>query len=360
MRSRPPSSTLLRASTSAGPAAALGSAVLFGATTPIAKTFVQSSSPLLVAGLLYLGSGAGLALWRVIQDRGWRESGLSRDDWLWLAAAVLAGGLAAPALLMLGLQRTDAATASLLLNLEAVFSATLAWFLFREATSRRVVVGFLAILAGALVLSSSGGLARPSEWSGLLSVVAACLCWGLDNNLTQKISGADARLTACVKGLVAGAMNTALALLLGAQLPAPAALAAVLGLGFLGYGVSLVLYILALRGLGTARTGAYFATAPFIGTAIAVAVYGESVTAGMYVAALLMIIGVWLHVTERHGHEHEHRPLLHTHAHTHDSHHQHGHAEGLDTSQPHVHEHRHAPQRHSHRHFPDAHHEHQH
>jgi drug/metabolite transporter (DMT)-like permease len=174
-----------------GLVAALASAVLFGATTPIAKQFLEGASPLLVAGLLYLGSGVGVSLLRVVQDGGWQAIGLGRSDWKWLAAATVAGGVVAPALLMIGLIHADAATTSLLLNLEAVFTAVLAWLVFHEATSRRVVLGFFAIFAGGLLLAWPAQIASSGRSLGLLSIAAACLCWGLDNNLTRKISAAD-------------------------------------------------------------------------------------------------------------------------------------------------------------------------
>jgi len=344
----------------AGPTAALASALLFGATTPLAKQLLQGSSPLLIAGLLYLGSGIGLALLRLIQDNGWRATGLRPSDRWWLAGATLAGGVIAPALLMFGLSQSDAATASLLLNLEAVFSAVLAWVLFREATSGRVVLGFFAILAGGLVLVWPDRLSASGRWAGLACVAAACLFWGFDNNLTRKISAADSRVIAGTKGLIAGCTNTILALSLGVTLPPVAYTAGALLLGFFGYGVSLVLFIVALRNVGTARTGAYFSTAPFIGTALAMLLYGQPVSAAFWAAAALMVVGVWLHVTEHHEHGHLHEPLTHSHSHQHDEHHQHEHGEEWDGTEPHTHEHRHAWLRHSHAHFPDIHHEHLH
>ena len=343
-----------------GPAAALTSALLFGATTPIAKAFLQDAHPLLIAGLLYLGSGIGLALWRVVQDRGWRASGLASSDWPYLAAATIAGGVLAPALLMFGLTRSDAATASLLLNLEAVFSAALAWMIFREATSRSIVGGFFAIFAGGVLLAWPPHVTVPGRTLGLCCVAAACLCWAVDNNVTRRISAGDSRIIAGIKGLVAGGVNTALALVLGATWPSRADLSGTLVLGFVGYGVSLVLFIVALRHLGTARTSAYFSTAPFIGSALSVLLYGQPISTAFYVAAVLMAVGVWLHITEQHEHEHLHEPLTHTHAHRHDAHHQHKHGEGWDGTQPHTHEHHHVALRHSHPHFPDIHHGHRH
>jgi drug/metabolite transporter (DMT)-like permease len=285
---------------------------------------------------------------------------LSRPDWWWLAIATICGGGIAPVLLMLGLTRSDAASASLLLNLEAILTALLAWFVFREATSRRIVIGFIAIAAGGLLLAWPSRLTGIHPSLGPLFIAGACLFWAVDNNVTRKISGADPRLIAAIKGLVAGATNTALAAVLGAKIPALPYLVGTLTLGFFGYGVSLVLFIVALRQLGTARTGAYFATAPFIGTAIAIALYGQPAGNAFWIAALLMIVGVWLHVTEHHEHEHMHEAITHAHSHVHDEHHQHSHGDDWDGAEPHTHEHHHAPLRHAHPHFPDIHHQHRH
>ena len=343
-----------------GTAAALGSALLFGVTTPLAKLLLDPASPLLVAGLLYLGSGAGLALWILVRERG-RPPPVARADWPWLAAAVASGGVLAPALLMTGLSRASAASASLLLNLEAVFTALLAWVVFREHTSRRMVVGFAAILAGGVLLAWPDHSGRPLQSpTAMLLIAAACLCWGLDNNLTRKIAGGDARIIAALKGLAAGATNTALGLALGSRLPGPASLSTLLLLGLLGYGVSLVLYIRALRHLGTARTGAYFGTAPFIGGALALVLFGQGGGSDFWLASACMAFGVWLHLTEHHEHDHVHKPVSHSHEHVHDEHHRHDHDPGWDGTEPHTHEHRHLLLRHRHPHFPDIHHQHTH
>jgi drug/metabolite transporter (DMT)-like permease len=340
--------------------AALASAVLFGATTPFAKELLAGVSPLMVAGFLYLGSGVGVGLVWLVQDRGGAQSGLLRRDWLWLAGATLAGGIIAPALLMTGLRRLDAATASLLLNLETVFTALLAWIAFREATGLRVMAGLLAIAAGGVLLAWPSHASAPASSLGSVLVAAACLAWALDNNLTRKVSGADARIIAAVKGLVAGCVNTALAFALGDKLPSVPHVGAILLLGFVGYGLSLVLFVIALRHLGSARTGAYFATAPFVGTAIAIALFGQPLTALFWAAAALMAIGVWLHLSERHEHEHQHEPLTHGHLHVHDAHHRHPHEPSWNGEEPHSHEHHHEPLLHRHPHFPDLHHRHRH
>jgi len=344
------------------PAAALAllSAALFGASTPLAKQFLASAHPVVVAGLLYFGSGVGLlALW-LARGGARTGSGLARGDWPWLAAAIVLGGAVAPVLLMLGLQRTPAADASLLLNLEAVLTAVFAWVAFREATDRRIVLGMLLIVLGGVVLAWQPGEAGRAGHLGAALVAAACVCWALDNNLTRRVAGGDALFIAGLKGAVAGGANLALALALGAALPEPRIAAATMLVGLAGYGVSLVLFVLALRDLGTARTGAYFSTAPFIGAAVAIAGFGEPASARLWIAGALMAAGVYLHLTERHAHEHAHEPLAHTHWHAHDEHHQHPHDSSWDSRRPHSHAHEHPVLTHSHPHYPDLHHRHRH
>ena len=345
-----------------GIASALAAAVLFGASTPLAKLLVGAVPPVMLAGLLYLGSGVGLLGYRALVRRHLAagEAPLARADLPWLAGAIVAGGIAGPLLLMFGLRATSGAAASLLLNLEAVFTATLAWFVFRENFDRRVLLGMALIVAGGALLSwqPAGGTAG-ATWGALL-VAGACLAWGIDNNLTRKVSASDAVQIAGLKGLVAGAFNTGLALAIGASLPHwSTALAAGL-VGLAGYGVSLALFVVALRHLGTARTGAYFSVAPFFGAAIALWLLGESAGTAFWIAAMLMAAGVWLHLTERHVHLHEHEPLTHTHRHVHDEHHQHAHEPNWDGVEPHTHEHSHERLVHRHPHYPDLHHRHRH
>ena len=343
-----------------GVLAALASAALFGATTPIAKQLLSGTQPVLIAGLLYLGSGVGVSVLRWVQDRGWTATGLLRRDWLWLALSTLVGGVIAPALLMTGLAHADAASASLLLNLEVVFTAILAWVVFKEPAGSRVVFGLCAIFGGGLILVWPTSFTPAGSLYAFPAIVAACLCWALDNNLTRKISASDARVLAAIKGLAAGTTNTVLALALGASLPQVPDVAITVSIGFMGYGLSLVLFIVALRQLGTARTGAYFATAPFIGAAGALLLYGQPAESAFWIAAICMSLGVWLHVTEDHVHEHVHEPMSHSHAHTHDEHHRHDHPFGWDGKEPHTHAHGHGFLRHRHAHFPDIHHRHGH
>lgn len=344
---------------------AILAAVLFGATTPFAKALLGALSPFMVAGLFYLGSGCGLAVAMLI--RGVRrepavntpnELAMPRRELPWLMGAIAAGGIAGPALLMFGLAATPAATASLLLNLEGVFTALIAWFVFRENVDTRVFLGMMAIVAGGVLLSwqpGGGGVG-----AGALLVAAACLCWAIDNNLTRKVSTNDAMFIACVKGLVAGVVNVGIALALGAHAPAASLIAASMVAGLAGYGVSLVLFVIALRHLGTARTGAYFSVAPLFGVAISFALWPGQPTPIFWIAAALMALGVWLHLRERHDHEHTHDPLDHSHRHRHDEHHQHQHDFDWDGVEPHVHPHVHARITHTHAHFPDIHHRHRH
>jgi len=345
-------------------APALAAALLFGASTPLAKLFVGETPPLLLAGLLYLGSGVGLAVLLGVrsamqpQRQGLAFFAIPRRDLPWLIGAIVAGGMLGPALLMAGLAQTSAASASLLLNMEGVFTALIAWIALRENTDRRIVAGMAAIVAGGALLAWEPG--APSLAPGALLVVGACLAWAIDNNLTRKVAANDAMLIACLKGLVAGACNTALALAGGATLPPLGAFAAMLVVGFAGYGLSLALFVVALRTLGTARTGAYFSVAPLFGVVVAFALWPQAPHALFWAAAALMAFGVWLHLRERHAHAHHHEPLQHTHPHRHDAHHRHDHDFAWDGVEPHVHPHAHAALTHRHAHYPDLHHRHSH
>lgn len=341
-----------------GVQAALLAALLFGAGTPLAKLLLGGDvSPWLLAGLLYCGSGIGLGILRLIRRAA--RVRLQAKEVLPLGGAILSGGIVAPVLLMVGLSNMPASGASLLLNAEGVFTAMLAWFLFRENVDRRIALGLIAIVAGAVLLSIPTGAELGSPWPAL-AVLGACFCWGLDNNLTRKIALNDATWLAAVKGLVAGPVNLILALALGATLPTIGIIAAASAIGFFAYGVSLALFIVGMRHVGTARAGAYFSVAPFFGALLAIAL-GDPVTWQLIVAGALMALGVWLHLTEHHAHSHTHQPVAHDHWHTHDDqHHEHEHAEPVPAGTRHKHEHVHERLTHTHEHYPDAHHRHTH
>jgi len=341
-----------------GVQAGIASALLFGAGTPVSKLLLGDVSPWLLAGLLYCGSGLGLGLYRLVRRE--RRVRLRRTELAPLIGAVLFGGVVAPVLLMLGLASMPASGASLLLNAEAVFTALLAWFVFRENFDRRVAIGMLAIVAGAAVLSIPGGPADLGSVWPSLAVLGACLCWGIDNNFTRKVALTDAIWLAAVKGGVAGPVNLVLAFALGATLPPAWSIAAAMSVGLVAYGISLVLFVVALRHVGTARAGAYYSVAPFFGALVAL-LLGEPPSVPLGIAAALMGLGVWLHLTERHEHEHVHEPITHDHLHSHDDgHHDHEHDAPVAAGVRHRHEHSHAAVTHSHPHFPDAHHRHEH
>jgi len=336
---------------------ALIAALAFGVSAPLAKLLLAVVPPLFLAGLLYLGAGVFLGLVR----RLWRRrptpgrSLTGRDRWI-LAGVVLTGGVVAPPLLLWGLARSPATSTALLLNLEVVFTAILAGIVFGEHLGARVGVAALVMALGGVALGWTPG--GPAITAGAAAVAGACALWALDNNLTRLIAEGDPLLIVEVKGLVAGAVNVLLALASGQSWPAPGTIALGLALGAVSYGTSLVLFILAMRELGAARTGAYFATAPFIGAAGGL-LLGESPTPGFFAAAALMALATGLLVHERHAHVHRHAERTHAHVHVHDAHHQHEH-EGWEGPEPHSHPHPTGPLEHEHPHTPDIHHDHGH
>ncbi|MDD4308679.1 MAG: DMT family transporter [Thermoplasmata archaeon] len=342
---------------------ALAAAALFGASAPLAKLLLGGIRPVPLSSLLYLGSGIGLLLFmqasRLVPGARKREAPLGRTDIPWLAGAILSGGVAAPIALLYGLRSTPAATASLLLNAEGAVTALIAAVAFREAIGRRVWAAVVLVSAAAalltLDLSGAWGIAP-----GALLVVAACALWGLDNNLSRHLSAKDPVAVVAVKGTCAGAVSLLLALLLGEPLPGagPALLAAALGLCC--YGLSIVLFLRALRGLGAARTGAYFAAAPFIGAALSLIIFRGPPGPQFLLSLPLLLAGAWLLSSERHGHAHAHERLEHDHAHDHaDGHHGHAHPDGAGRG-THAHPHVHQSAVHDHPHSPDLHHRHDH
>lgn len=341
---------------------ALLAAALFGASTPFAKLLVGEISPVMLAGLLYGGSGVGLFAWMLLRRIGNKKetiAHLSRQDMPWLAGSVAAGGIAAPVFLMLGITLIPASSASLLLNVEGVFTALLAWFVFKENFDRRIFLGMVFIIIAGGLLSWQESQIAGIPWGGLL-VLGACFCWSIDNNLTRKISASDPLQISAIKGSVAGAVNIGIALAMGAAWPGATSIVQAAALGLAGYGISLVLFVLALRNLGTARTGAYFSVAPFFGAAVSLLLLHENPSLLFWIASGLMGAGIWLHLTERHEHEHIHEEMAHEHSHMHDEHHQHEHDFPWEGIEPHTHHHQHRRLIHSHPHYPDIHHRHSH
>jgi drug/metabolite transporter (DMT)-like permease len=341
---------------------ALFSALLFGGSTPFAKILLKEISPILLAGLFYAGSGLGLFFLIFVRkffSRNHISQKILTQDIPWLMGAILSGGIAAPILLMFGISLIPASSASLLLNSEAVLTSLLAWFVFKENFDWRIMLGMGFIIAANILLSFQEFQFDGVPW-GTILIILSCLCWAIDNNLTRKVSANDALKISAIKGAVSGFVVLGIALMLGNKFPDFLKISQTLIVGFLGYGLSLVLFVMALRNLGTARTGAYFSTAPFCGAALSLLMLQENPSMIFWIAAILMSIGIWIHLTENHTHEHTHEETDHEHLHYHDEHHQHKHDFLWDGVEPHNHKHIHAKLTHSHHHYPDIHHRHKH
>ena len=345
---------------------ALGAAILFGASVPATKWVGASIDPILLAGLLYLGSGLGLTLWifgAYANNPGKRPTIRVRNakEGYYLGGAIFFGGILAPVLLMIGLRRTPSSTASLLLNSETAFTVALACLIFKETYGKRLILGFVLLLAGGAFLAMSDKSRLSGNLAGVLAIAGACVGWAIDNNLTKQVTSLDAPFLAALKGIVAGTVNIGLALGLGMRIPELRSTLATMGIGFLGYGLSLVLFILSLRKIGAARTSAYFSTAPFVGAVISIFLLNEPFVWPLGVAGFLMALGVYLHLTESPSHKHTHDFLEHDHEHIHDVHHQHQHSPVDPPGEPHSHPHQHEPLVHSHPHeHDDFHHNHGH
>lgn len=338
-------------------------AVLFGVSAPLSKLLLEGVDPIALAGLLYLGAGAALGL-VLLASRALgvadREARLERRDLPWLLGAILAGGIAGPILLLLGLQRTPASTASLLLNLEVVATGLVAFALFRESVGRRTWAAIAAVSVGGVFLS----LDPSAGWGislGAVLILGACVAWGFDNNLTSRISLKDPKRIVAIKGLTAGAFSFVLAIVLGRAVPTLGSALLALALGAVSYGASIALFVHSLRRVGAARTGTLFGLAPFVGVGLSLIVFREWPAVTFYLALPLMILAASLLGREKHGHEHHHGGLTHIHSHCHnDEHHEHDHAEREGDRLRHVHEHAHTYAVHSHAHKPDPHHRHDH
>lgn len=344
----------------AGLHAAILSAILFGMSPVACKAIVGEMSATLLAGLLYLGSGLGLigvVLYQKLPVVDLAYS-LSLRQRAYLAIAIIAGGVIAPLFLAFGIRYGTATEVSLLLNFETVATTFLAWFVFHEHIGSRVWIGKLLIIGASLVIILAGSEGVQLSVPGL-SVLAACLLWGIDNNLTRELESLPAPLLACVKGLSAGIFNVILSMFLPRSPATALQITGTLGIGVLSYGVSLVLFIHALREIGAARTSTWFASGPFIGSLLSVLVLGERPPSEYWVAALVMLSGVFFLYGEAHRHIHEHEQLAHSHPHGHDEHHRHEHGEEVNR-EPHDHYHVHEPLMHAHAHWPDIHHRHRH
>jgi drug/metabolite transporter (DMT)-like permease len=336
---------------------ALTAAVFFGASAPIAKLLLGDDiAPIYLAAFLYLGSGTGTFFTRLTQRMRTKDSeaDIKPADIKWLAGAIISGGILAPIILMISLQNTPASTASLLLNFEGVGTTVIALLFFKEAIGRRAWTAIIVITLASIFLSTNFKEGFGISF-GALGIILACVLWGLDNNFTRNISGKDPLAIVAWKGLVAGTFSFFLAFFLGNQLPDSKTILYTLLLGFISYGLSTMLFIRSMRGLGAARTSALYGTAPLAGVLLSIVIFGEFPSFFFIIAAILMIGGAWLLINENHEHTHSHTAMIHEHSHSHDSTHTHDNSKGV-----HSHEHEHSEEEHQHDHMPDIHHRHGH
>ncbi|HEY5271410.1 MAG TPA: EamA family transporter [Anaerolineales bacterium] len=343
---------------------ALFAAVLFGASAPLSKLLLGEVQPVPLAAFLYLGSGTGAFLMLLFQGlrSGGRpvEAHLSRGDLPWLGGALLAGGIGAPIVLLLGLERTPASTASLLLNFEGVATTLIAVSFFKESIDRRITWAIGLVTLASILLTWTGG-----NWDfslGALGIVGACFLWGLDNNFTRHISAKNPLIIVGVKGLGAGTFSLVLCLLIQQQLPALNIVLLAMLLGSISYGISIQLFIVAMRSMGAARTSTLFGIAPIVGVVLSLVLLREKPQTMFWAALPVMLAGAWLMLTENHSHQHIHESLQHNHRHSHlDKHHIHVCQEDVPlVNGSHTHEHRHESLEHEHAHTPDLHHRHKH
>ena len=340
-----------------GAAYGIAAAILFGLSAPVSKLLLPAIHPLMLASLLYLGAGLGLTLFGVRKRTA--EAPLRRTDLPTIAGIILTGGILGPVLMLYGLTSVSGLTGSLLLNMEAPFTMLIAVMIFREHLSRREVVASAVIVTAALVLSYEPGQLGGSA-IGAVAIAAACASWGIDNNLTQRLSLKDPVALVRIKTLGAGVCTLFLAFLFGQALPPLRLIIAAAILGVFSYGISILLDAYALRILGAAREAAFFATAPFIGAIISIPLLGDQMSVRKGIGFAFMLIGVAALVRARHGHHHTHESLEHEHLHSHDEHHRHNHLTADPPGEPHSHPHRHEPLTHEHAHVSDLHHRHRH
>ena len=341
---------------------ALLAAFLFGASAPLSKLLLGETSPVILAALLYLGSGFGLLCVKLMEKKvqyEQKEARLARSDWPWLVGAILAGGVIAPIMLMISLRHAPAATASLLLNFEGVATTLIAAIVFKEAIGRHAWWAIGLITLASILLSAD----FTNQWGFSLSalgILAACVMWGVDNNLTRNISAKDPLVIVTVKGLAAGLVSLIIAVALGNTFPSPGVTLLALLLGSLSYGLSIFLFVHAMRGLGAGRTSALFGTAPLAGILLSFLIFREIPGIFFFIALLVIASGAYILLMEDHDHVHVHENIVHEHRHTHnDGHHEHEHAVE-SARQSHSHVHAHDILEHAHDHAPDIHHRHSH
>jgi len=332
-------------------------ALAFGLATPIVAWAGRDVGPLSTAALLYLGAALTALVLQAIVRSG--EARIRRSDAPRLIAIAVAGGAIAPALLAWGLQRAGATAGSLLLTLDTVFTVLLARACFHEPIGRRFALAVACMAAGGAALTLDSSSSGSFGMLGVLAVAGATAAWALDNTWTRPLAERDPFQVILVKGALGASLTATLALVRGEAMPPLDHGLVLLACGATGYGASLYCYLHAQRRIGAGRTGSVFALAPFIGAALAWSLGDRHAGSFAIAAAALFALGVYLHVSERHGHRHTHEPVEHEHMHRHDDEH-HAHTHEPPFVGEHSHVHRHDQVEHEHEHAPDVHHAHTH
>lgn len=344
---------------------ALLAAILFGASAPITKILLGEIQPIPLASLLYLGSGLGLLIFQIgnslIKKQIINEAPLNKKDFKWLIGAIIAGGIIAPIILLSSLKITPASTASLLLNFEGVATAIIAMLFFKENVGKQILNAVILITFASIILSWD----FKNQWGfsiGSLGIILACFCWGIDNNFTRNISAKNPFSIVIIKGIISGFFSLFLSLILKNEIPEFKIAIIAMVIGFFCYGVSIVLFVFAMRDLGSTRTSALFGTAPFVGSILSFILLGDIPSNMFFISLPIMIVGTIFLLKEEHNHTHIHEFIEHEHRHNHrDGHHNHEHTNGeIIINGYHSHLHVHEAIEHAHPHSPDIHHRHIH
>jgi drug/metabolite transporter (DMT)-like permease len=339
---------------------AILAAILYGISSPVSKLLLAQIPATLMAALLYLGAGIGMLIVNGVQRLSHKakiEAGLTRRELPYVVAMIILD-IGAPILLMFGLTLSTPATVSLLNNFEIVSTSLIAFFIFKEAIGKRMVIAITLITLASIILSVAK-ISSITFSPGAILVLFACICWGLENNCTRMLSVKDPMQIVVIKGFGSGIGALLISFVSGQYRSNLKYMLAACVLGFVAYGLSIYFYILAQRGLGAARTSAYYAATPFIGVGISWMVFHNGITLSFLIALSIMLLGSYLALSEVHTHLHTHTEITHEHKHKHpEEHHTHAHIPGFIGE--HSHQHTHESMLHEHSHTPDAHHNHSH
>lgn len=275
---------------------AILAAALYAINIPLSKILLTQVSPTMMAAFLYLGAGLGLLIYSFFTRKNEKNEPLTKED-LPYTIGMIVLDIAAPILLMLGLQQTNSANASLLNNFEIVATSLIAFFIFKEAISKKLGFAIVLVTIASIALSFEGQGSFDFN-IGSLFVLGAASCWGLENNCTRMLSSKSSVQITTIKGIFSGLGSLIVALIIGEHLPALISMLAVLLLGFISYGLSINFYIKAQKDLGAAKTSAYYAIAPFLGVAFSMILLHERPGIQFYVGLVIMVIATILMIED--------------------------------------------------------------